>query len=168
MIPFRNHWFFPRIKRRKKYVRTTRILHLCALRLADPCVLFADRVLRLGADPLHPGGEAGDPALPAQGQKEYAAHEPYAGQDQGDPDPLRQQQAASAGGDGGPVCPGGRESHVRLSVVLPSLPHPYRPVRHHPSAPEPPDGIGGGYHHGHFQCRRQDRLHRGRGQLLGL
>ena len=42
-------------------------------------------------DSLHPAGEAGAASLPAQEQEEHASHEPYARQDQGYPDPLRQQ-----------------------------------------------------------------------------
>ena len=41
---------------------------------------------------------------------------------QGDPEEIRQQQGEAAAGDRGPLCPRGRQPHVRVPVVLPALP----------------------------------------------
>lgn len=41
----------------------------------------------------------------------------------------------AAAGDRGPLCPRGRQPHVRVPVVLPALPHTDRPVLHHPHTP---------------------------------
>ena len=63
-----------------------------------------------------------------------------------------------------PLRPGGREPHVRLSVVLPALPHSHRPVRHHPPAPALPHGPQRGHHQRHHRRGHQAGLHRGRGE----
>ena len=116
----------------KAYVRTTRLLHLCAVRVAHPPVLYLDGLLRRRSDPLHPDRQAGAASLPAQEQEEYAPHGPHEQQGAGDPEEIRQQQGEAAAGDRGPLCPRGRQPHVRVPVVLPALPHPDRPVLHHP------------------------------------
>ena len=120
------------LRRKFAYVRTNRLLYLCAVRVAHPPVLHMDRLLRRRSDPLHPDGEAGSAALPAEKQEEYAPHGAYERQGAGDPEEVRQQQGEAAAGDRRSLRPRGREPHVRVPVVLPALPHPDRPVLHHP------------------------------------